>query len=293
MRLLQWSFFTCIIMLFVFSIGCGSNKPADKDLEEAEKKIEQAYKKSQPPALDEPKNQDSKTQTIEQPQKNTTVSTNVKTPVASKDSTKTEVKKTPETNKKQSDTVKNTEQKQPVKTPQTAQKDQKTTDTTKQTTTSAQKPVTTQKDTETQQKKVETKKTVVSKDSAKKPDERSVEDVVKEKEVYQYKSHNKKDPFINPYASEEKDSSTTQQQRLADTEDVDFSKLNYRGIIQYGNELVAMLEDDAGRGVVLKVGSVIGGAKVESITREMVVLRRFVIKTEGQPREIILHKVTE
>lgn len=290
MRLEHKNIYITVIMLILFlTVGCGTSKPSDKDLEDAEKKIEQAYKKSQPPSLDETKTQDGKTQTIEQPKKTQTATQDVKKTTTTQDPGKTEVKKTPDVVQKNTEPIKKTE---PTQTSQTTTKPVDTT-TTKTVTTTAQKPVETKKDPVSQPKKTETPKTVVSKDAGKDSKERNVEDVVKEKEIYKYSSHNKRDPFINPYGSNEEKDGTTSQQKLVDAEDVDFSKLNYRGIIQYGNELVAMLEDDAGRGVVLKVGSVIGGAKVESITREMVVLRRFVIKTEGQPREIILHKVTE
>ncbi len=296
MRRTRWCIFLlCCMSVMVVLSSCGSSKPTDKDLKDAEDKIEQVYKKSQPPALDGKKTTDAQKQTIEQPIKSTTSKTDTtqssktptdatKTDITKKDTSKTDVKKPaekPESSKK-TDTVKN-------------ETTGKTTPDTGKTVTTTQNVTTTKKpqDSPVTEKKIDTKKTVVSKDAAKDPKERNVEDVVKEKETYQYKSHNKRDPFINPYATpEEKDGSTTQQS-VVDAEDVDFSKLNYRGIIHYGNEVVAMLEDDSGRGIVLKIGSVIGGAKVESITREMVVLRRFVIKTEGQPRDIILHKVTE
>jgi len=285
-----------IRLIFILIMGvflgivasCNSTKPTDADIKAAEDQIKKKIDSSSViPKLSDNKTPDFNQQNINQKKSSDETKTIVPSDKNALDKT-VKTTMTPDKTKidpKKSD--KNTVQ-QNTTTP--VKDDTKKVIPSKD---STQKVTTT--DTKSQPQKDVTKNVVQTKELGQDKKERTIEDVVKEKEVYQYNSHNKRDPFINPYVvdSTENTSVILNQQKGQEDENVDFSKLNYRGLIQYGNELVAMLEDEAGRGLILKVGSVIGGAKVESISKDMVILKRFVITNEGQPREIILHKVTE
>ncbi|HDS03609.1 MAG TPA: hypothetical protein ENN72_07890 [Firmicutes bacterium] len=122
----------------------------------------------------------------------------------------------------------------------------------------------------------------------KKPESEKTEAV----QAYQYKDHGKKDPFLLP-ADTVKDKSGKLTSGLAGSQEgeVDFSKFTFKATIKYGVESVAVLEDSGGKGIILRVGEVFGGAKVISITSEKIVLRRLTLKSEDQSREIVLQRV--
>lgn len=269
-------------------VSCNSSKPSDNDIKAAEDQIKKKIDNSTvTPKLSDNKTPDFNQQNLNQKKSSEETKTTVSTDKTSSDKTVKTITPQDKTKSDLKNSDKNTVQKN---TTTQVKDDTKKVIPSKDTT---QKVATT--DTKNQTQKDVTKNVVQTKELGQDKKERTIEDVVKEKEVYQYNSHNKRDPFINPYIVDttEDTSVNLNQRKGQEDENVDFSKLNYRGLIQYGNELVAMLEDEAGRGLILKVGSVIGGAKVESISKDMVILKRFVITNEGQPREIILHKVTE
>jgi hypothetical protein len=132
------------------------------------------------------------------------------------------------------------------------------------------------------------KKTAASPAPEKKPESEKTEVV----QAYQYKDHGKKDPFLSP-ADTVKDKSGKLTSGLAGSQEgeVDFSKFTFKATIKYGVESVAVLEDSGGKGIILRVGEVFGGAKVISITSEKIVLRRLTLKSEDQSREIVLQRV--
>ena len=111
-------------------------------------------------------------------------------------------------------------------------------------------------------------------------------------EVYRYQDHSKTDPFLSPGdLSREKGGKLNTTLSGSREGEIDFSKFAFKATIQYGVEHVAVLEDSAGKGIILRVGEVFGGAKVISIDSERLVLRRLTVKNEDQSREIVLQRV--
>lgn len=110
--------------------------------------------------------------------------------------------------------------------------------------------------------------------------------------VYRYQDHSKTDPFLSPGdLSREKGGKLNVTLSGSREGEIDFSKFSFKATIQYGAEHVAVLEDSAGKGIILRVGEVFGGAKVISIDSERLVLRRLTVKNEDQSREIVLQRV--
>ena len=111
-------------------------------------------------------------------------------------------------------------------------------------------------------------------------------------EVYRYQDHSKTDPFLSPGdLTREKGGKLNVTLSGSREGEIDFSKFSFKATIQYGAEHVAVLEDSAGKGIILRVGEVFGGAKVISIDSERLVLRRLTVKNEDQSREIVLQRV--
>ena len=117
----------------------------------------------------------------------------------------------------------------------------------------------------------------------------------KKKEVYVYNSHGRQDPFVKPFNEKIAAKKILNKKDSTDSDayenDFDFSKYFYKGTIKYGHESIGMIENKNGKGIILKVGDVIGGAKVVEITKEKIVLTRIAIRSRGQAKNIILHKV--
>jgi len=111
-------------------------------------------------------------------------------------------------------------------------------------------------------------------------------------EVYRYQDHGKYDPFLSPGdLSRKKGGKLNVNMSVSREGEIDFSKFSFKATIQFGTEHVAVLEDSAGKGIILRVGEVFGGAKVISIDSERLIMRRLTVKNEDQSREIVLQRV--
>ncbi len=113
------------------------------------------------------------------------------------------------------------------------------------------------------------------------------------KPVYSYNPRGKRDPFKLPSGLSvggEKKLTVAGMSGGKAPGEIDFAKFQLKATMNL-NGWTATLEDSSGKGVILRMGDVFGGAKVVSITSDTITLRRLKVLSEGQERNIILQKV--
>lgn len=128
--------------------------------------------------------------------------------------------------------------------------------------------------------------------TVKKPEEKKEEEKKEPvKVVYRYNPKGKRDPFLLPgvTAAGEKKSISVADLKAEKGSEIDFSKFQLKATLNL-NGWTATLEDSTGKGVILRIGDVFGGAKVVSITKDTITLRRIRILSEGQERDVVLKK---
>ncbi len=107
------------------------------------------------------------------------------------------------------------------------------------------------------------------------------------KETFTYDSQGKNDPFkieveSSSYGSVSGESGEYQ---------FNFTRFKYKGMLSFGNEKKALIEDVNGKGIILKKGDAFGGAKVEEISKNEIILIKTYIESTGGSKKIILERV--
>ncbi|TYB31386.1 MAG: pilus assembly protein PilP [Candidatus Mcinerneyibacterium aminivorans] len=107
------------------------------------------------------------------------------------------------------------------------------------------------------------------------------------KETFNYKSLGKRDPFESPISKSKLNQPQTSAQGGIE---FNYSRFSYKGIIELTSEKIALIEDSSGKGFRLKKGDSFGGAVVEEITKDRVILKKIQKEAGGTSKKIILEK---